>query len=142
MKLYNDIKTSTNKIEINIAIFADYFKAFDTIDFYTMIHKMHSFNFSRDFLYWTMNYLTFWQHFVQIDAHFSTLLTQEFWVPQFSMLGPILFNLYVADMSQMTPESEYFQYADDAILYPTCKGSQRYACINSIEKGMYFILSL
>ena len=79
---------------------------------------------------------------MQIDAHFSTLLTQEFWVPQFSMLGPILFNLYVADMSQMTPESEYFQYADDAILYPTCKGSQRYACINSIEKGMYFILSL
>ena len=59
MKLYNDIKTSTNKIEINIAIFADYFKAFDTIDFYTMIHKMHLFNFSRDFLYWAMNYLTF-----------------------------------------------------------------------------------
>ena len=45
-------------------------------------------------------------------------------------------------MSQMTPESECFQYVDDAILYPTCKGSQQYACINSIEKGMYFILSL
>ena len=51
MKLYNDIKTS-------IAIFADYSKAFDIIDFNTLIQKMHSFNFFKDFLYWTINYLT------------------------------------------------------------------------------------
>ena len=51
MKLYNDIKTS-------IAIFADYSKASDIIDFNTLIQKMHSFNFFKDFLYWTINYLT------------------------------------------------------------------------------------
>ena len=51
MKLYNDIKTS-------IAIYADYSKAFDIIDFNTLIQKMHSFNFSKDFLHWTINYLT------------------------------------------------------------------------------------
>ena len=91
MKLYDDIKTSMNKSEIIIAIFADYSKAFDTIDFYTniflyiyififiqtyfytLIQKMHTFNFSKNLLYWTMNYLIFRQHFVQIDAHFSTL---------------------------------------------------------------------
>ena len=55
MKLYDDIKTSMNKSEITIAIFADYSKAFDTIDFYTLMQKMHTFNFSKDFLYWTMN---------------------------------------------------------------------------------------
>ena len=53
-----------------------------------------------------MDYLTFRQHFVQIDAHFATLLTSEFRVPQGSILGPILFNLCVTDMSQMTPESD------------------------------------
>ena len=37
MKLYDDIKTSMNKSEITIDIFADYSKAFDTIDFYTWI---------------------------------------------------------------------------------------------------------
>ena len=47
-----------------------------------------------------MDYLTFRQHFVQIDAHFCTLLTLEFRVPQCSVLGPILFNQWVADMLQ------------------------------------------
>ena len=35
MKLYDDVKTSMNKSEITIAVFADYSKVFDTIDFYT-----------------------------------------------------------------------------------------------------------
>ena len=48
---------------------------------------------------------------------FSTLLTSEFGIPQGSILGPILFNLCVADISQITPESECLQYADDTTLY-------------------------
>ena len=102
-----------NKSEITIAIFPDYSKAVDTIDFYTSIQKMHSFNFSKDFLYWTMNYLTFRQHFIQSEAHFCTLLASEFGIPQGSILGPILFNICVADISQMTPEFECLQYAND-----------------------------
>ena len=52
MKLYKDTKRSMNKSEIAIAIFADYSEVSDTIDFYTLIQKIHSFNFSKDFLYW------------------------------------------------------------------------------------------
>ena len=50
--------------ELTMAVFTDYSKAFDTIDFFTLIQKMHSLNFSTDFLYWTFNYLTHRQHFV------------------------------------------------------------------------------
>ena len=50
VKLYNDI---------TIAIFADYSKIFDTIDFYKLIQKMHTFNFSKNFFCWTVNCLTF-----------------------------------------------------------------------------------
>ena len=51
-KLYDDIKNSMKRSEISVAIFADYSKAFDTIDFYTLIQKMHQLNFSTDFLHW------------------------------------------------------------------------------------------
>ena len=74
MKLYDNIKTSMNKSEITSTIFLDYSKAFDSINFYTVIQKNHSFKFSKDFLFWTMDHLTFRQHFVQIDAYFSSLL--------------------------------------------------------------------
>ena len=51
IKLYGDIKIFMNKSEITNAIFADYSKAFNTIDFCTLIQKVHTFNFSKDFLY-------------------------------------------------------------------------------------------
>ena len=79
MKLYEDIKTSMNQSEIAIAIFEDHYKAFDTIDFYTLIQKLYTFNFSKNFSYWTINNLTF-RH-VPTDAYFPTLLTSEFVVP-------------------------------------------------------------
>ena len=64
MKLYDSIKTFVNESGITISIFTYYSKAFDTIVFYKLIQKMHTFNFSEDFLNWTMNHLTFLQHFV------------------------------------------------------------------------------
>ena len=59
MKPHDNMKTSMNESEITITIFANYSKALYTIVFYTLIQKMHTFNFSEDFLYWTMKYLTF-----------------------------------------------------------------------------------
>ena len=72
-------------------------------------------------------------------THIFSLLTTEFGVPQGFILGPILFNLCVEDMSQLTPESECLQYADDTTLYGACKASQRHACINSVEKYIHSI---
>ena len=136
MKLYDDIKS-----ENTVGIFADYSKAFYSIDLNTLLmQKIHSFNFSKDFLYWAMNYQMFQQHFAQIDAHFSSLSTSEFGVQQDCILGPILFKLCLADISQITPESECLQYAYDTTLYRACKTSQRHACINSIEKDIQSIL--
>ena len=45
MKLYTDIKTSMNKREITIAIFADYSKVFDTIDFFILIQNINTLTF-------------------------------------------------------------------------------------------------
>ena len=66
-KLRDDIKEAMKASEIALAVFTDYSKAFDTIDFSVLIKKMHTLNFSRRFLYWIFSYLTNRQHFEQID---------------------------------------------------------------------------
>ena len=104
-KLYDDIKLAMKQSELTIAVLTDYSKASDTIDFLTLIQKTYSLNFSRDFLYWVFNYLLHRQHFVQIGSNCSSLLIAKYGVPQSSILGPILFNLCVADMSSIIPNS-------------------------------------
>ena len=97
---------------------------------------MLSLNFFTDFLYWVFNYLTHAQHFVQIDSNCSSLLTAKYGVPQGSILGPILFNLCVVDMSSITTNSNCIQYTDDSTLYRSCKINKKDSCIKELEKDL------
>ena len=135
-KLYDGIKIARKQSELTMTVFTYYSKAFDTIDLFTLIQKMHSLNFFTDFLYWVFNYLTHAQHFVQIDSNCSSLLTAKYGVPQGSILGPILFNLCVAGMSSITPNSNCIQYADDLTLYRSCKINKKDTCIKELEKDL------
>ena len=123
--------------ELTMVAFTDYSKASDTTDFYTLIQKMHSLNVSRDFLYWVFNYLKHRQHFVQIDSNSSSLLTTKCGVPQGSILGPILFNLCVGDMSSITPNSNCIQCADDSTIYRSCKINKKRCLYKRARKRSY-----
>ena len=122
--------------EVTIAIFTDYSKDFDTIDFSILIKKMHTLNFSKRFLYWIFNYLTDRQHFVQTDSRFSNILITNFGVPQGSILGSILFNLCVADMTNILLESQCIHYADDSTIYKNCKAKEVTKCSGELENEL------
>ena len=100
-KQRDDIKEAMKSSEITLAVFTDYSKAFDTIDFSVLIKKMHTLNFSKRFLYWIFSYLTDRRHFLQIDSNISNILYINFGVPQGSLLGPVLFNLCLVDMKNI-----------------------------------------
>ena len=82
---------------------------------------MHTINIF--YIYWIFNYLTD-RHFVQIDSSISNILITSFGVSQGSILGPILFNLCVADMTNILSESKCFQYTDDSTIYRSCKAKE------------------
>ena len=59
--------------------------------------------------------------FVQIDDHQSKPAVTHFGVPQGSILGPIIFNIYVSDLKKsINSNISCIQYADDTSLYSYC----------------------
>ena len=117
MKLKDDVVNAMNKGEITISVFADYSKAFDTIDFKRLLRKLTNLNIDKFFLNWIANYLSDHQQYVQIDNKKSSMLTVGFGVPQGSILGPVIFNLYVSDLSEQVKYSKTLQYANDTKVY-------------------------
>lgn len=111
-----DILRAMKKGEVTIMIIADFSKAFDTLDFKTILRKLHALNFLKDYLTWITSYLK--DRFVQINDCKSNFLPVEYGVPQGSVLGPFRFNLYVTDLNV---DQNCFQYADDTTLLEHCK---------------------
>ena len=116
MKLRDDIRKAMKSSEVTLAVLVDFSRAFDTICHNLMIKKLHQLGFSKNFLWWTFSYLENRKQYVQIDNKSSSIEEVKFGVPQGTILGPMLFNLYANDL-QNDINIKTIQYADDTTLY-------------------------
>ena len=80
------------------AALMDLSKAFDTINHELLIAKLHAYSFSKEALILIAGYLSDRWQYVKINDTFSNWSALEQGIPQGSLLGPILFNIYVNDL--------------------------------------------
>jgi len=98
------------------ALLMDLSKAFDCLDHELLIAKLHAYGFSIDALELIFEYLKDrWQR-VNMNKNFSSWSKLLMGVPQGSVLGPLLFNVYLNDLLWFT-EGEVYNFADDTTLY-------------------------
>jgi hypothetical protein len=111
----NFISNAFNKKEHALAIFCDLRKAFDTVDHSILLKKLHKLGIRGNELRWFENYLLDRKQFVNINGVSSDLLCILLGVPQGSILGPLLFLIYINDLPQCSKLSS-FLFADDTTL--------------------------
>ena len=98
-------------------ILIDLQKAFDTIDHEILLQKLKAIKFSESTIKWFKSYLSERIFLVNIENKLSDFGEISCGVPQSSILGPLLFLIYVNDMPQAV-SSTVLLYADDScILY-------------------------
>ena len=100
----------------------DLSKAFDTVDHEVLLSKLYNYGFRGQAHDLIRSYLTERKQFVSCNGEISNTLPVRVGVPQGSVLGPLLFLIYVNDMpSVLVNGASVIQYADDTTLYSSGK---------------------
>ena len=99
--------------EVSVGIFLDLSKAFDTVDHEILLEKLFHHGINSIEHNWFKSYLSNRKQFVYLNDCSSDLLPINCGVPQGSILGPILFLLYVSDAQVIMKSIHLVMYADD-----------------------------
>ena len=99
------------------AIFIDLSRAFDTLNFDIFIHKLQFYGQSGDSLAIMKSYVTGRMQYVLFNKTKSDLAVITTGIPQGSILGSLLFSIYVNDIINSSDKLQYLLYADDTMLY-------------------------
>ena len=118
-KFTNDLFTGINNNKSTIACFIDLAKVFDTVNHKILIKKLEYLGITGNLNKLFQNYLSNRKQRTSIENRSSDFRNITCGVPQGSILGPMLFLIYVNDLSSYIEKCKYQLYADDTVIYCT-----------------------
>ena len=119
MMLVDKITEALDNKECVVGIFLDFSKAFDTVDHDILLLKLEKYGIHGTELQWLKDYLSNRRQYVTYGNHKSSFVTITCGVPQCSILGPLLFFIYINDLSSVSEYCFSLLFADDTNMFHT-----------------------
>ena len=105
--------------KLAISIYLDLSKGFDTLDHDILLHKLSFYGVHGTALNWFQSYISDRIQYVQIEDRVSSPLPISIGVPHGSILGPLLFIIYINDICSVSDQFYPILFADDTTLIST-----------------------
>ena len=113
LDMVETIQTNMDKKLFSCGVFIDLKKAFDTVNHTILLDKLNYYGFRGIVNQWFSSYLSNRTQSTEIGSHISSKLNINCGVPQGSVLGPLLFLLYINDIQYCSSKLQFFLFADD-----------------------------
>ena len=137
MSFLNDIYLNIDRKLLSGVVFLDLKKAFDTVDHDILLKKLSMYGLDENTIAWFESYLKNRAQRTKVNGHLSNLRYMSYGVPQGSILGPLLFIIYINDLSKYLTETKCSLYADDTAVY--CNGTSIVDIVLSLRIDMSYI---
>ena len=132
--LTDKVRHEIDKGNYACGIFVDFQKAFDTIDHHILLKKLEYYGVRGISNKWFASYLSNRKQLVSINGYKSNLADVKCGVPQGSILGPLLFLIFINDLHSAIKYSDVHHFADDTNLL------NFNSCVKSINKQVNYDL--